>query len=743
MADPSARRSSREAGLRWPARPRGLPWRLLKGLVRLLFRLLYRVELHGAENIPRSGPGAVIAPNHVSFLDGPLIAAFFPIEPVYAIEGFYLTHWLSRLFVSLVDAVPMTAANPMAAKALIHELRGGRNCVIFPEGRLTVTGGLMQIREGAAVIADAAGALVVPVRIDGAELTPFSRLHGKLRLRWFPKITLTALPPRRLEADPAMRGRERHQALALQLYDVMTEMMLATSPIDRTVLESLIAARRRHGGGKPVINDIDRAPEAPMSYSRLLSAAFAVGRRLRLVIDTGAPIGLLLPNAGATAIAFYAVHAIGKVPAMLNFASGAANMLAACRAAEIDTVLTSRRFIVRARLEAAITALAGQVRIVYLEDLAEGMGLVDRLYGLLAWRWPLWRAGGEAASAPAVVLFTSGTEGAPKGVVLSHRNLNANCQQMAAVTDFNPSDCLLGVMPLFHALGLTTGLLLPLLQGVNIVLYPSPLSYRMVPIVAYNTNATIVLATDTFLAGYGRSAHPFDFYSVRYVFSGAEAVRPETRSLWFDKFGLRILEGYGTTETSPCIALNTPMQGRTGTVGRLLPGIRYRLEPIAGLARGGRLWVQGSNVMLGYLRAEAPGRLQPPEEGWHDTGDIAEVDDQRFVTILGRVKRFAKVGGEMVSLAAIEALAAAEWPDAQHAVIAKADPRKGERLILVTTCREAEPSALRDRARRAGLTELAVPKRIVTLEPLPLLATGKPDYVAIAARIAAGENGAA
>jgi acyl-[acyl-carrier-protein]-phospholipid O-acyltransferase/long-chain-fatty-acid--[acyl-carrier-protein] ligase len=328
-----------------------------------------------------------------------------------------------------------------------------------------------------------------------------------------------------------------------------------------------------------------------------------------------------------------------------------------------------------------------------------------------------------------VVLFTSGSEGTPKGVVLSHRNLLANRHQLAAVVDISPRDVVLNALPVFHSFGLTGGLLLPLLAGVRTFLYPSPLHYRTVPELAYGINATILFGTDTFLAGYARVADNYDFYSVRYVFAGAERVKDETRRVWFEKFGIRILEGYGTTETAPALAVNTPMHFRAGTVGRLLPAIDHRLDAVTGIAVGGRLVVRGPNVMLGYLRAEAPGVLEPPPGGWYDTGDIVEIDADGFVRIKGRAKRFAKVAGEMVPLGAVEEFVARVWPGAMHAVIAVPDAKRGEQIVLVTDRGDATRPLLASAAREAGLPEIFVPRTITHVASIPLLGTGKVDYV--------------
>jgi acyl-[acyl-carrier-protein]-phospholipid O-acyltransferase/long-chain-fatty-acid--[acyl-carrier-protein] ligase len=338
-----------------------------------------------------------------------------------------------------------------------------------------------------------------------------------------------------------------------------------------------------------------------------------------------------------------------------------------------------------------------------------------------------------------VVLFTSGSEGQPKGVVLSHENLEANRHQLSARIDFNPTDTVFNALPVFHSFGLTGGLLLPLLSGVRVFLYPNPLHYRVVPELVYDRNATILFGTDTFLAGYAKAAHPYDFYSVRYVFAGAERVRHETRRTWQNRFGLRIFEGYGATETSPVISTNTPMHYRAGTVGRLLPGIRHRLVPIAGITKGARLEVSGPNVMLGYLKPENPGVLEPPPDGWYDTGDIVDIDADGYLTIVGRAKRFAKIAGEMVSLAAVEAQATALWPDNRHAAVALPDARKGEQIILVTDSPRARRDVILAHVQVNGGTELAVPRTVMTVDAVPVLGSGKTDYPAVA-RLA-GEAG--
>jgi acyl-[acyl-carrier-protein]-phospholipid O-acyltransferase/long-chain-fatty-acid--[acyl-carrier-protein] ligase len=699
---------------------------LMKQAIRLVLRLLYRVRVEGIEHVRDALPHAVIVANHASFLDGLLLGAFLPGDPIFAVDTQMFTKWWARPFLALVHAAPVDPTNPLSIRTMIRAVEAGSSCIIFPEGRITTTGSLMKVYEGPAVIAERTRAALVMVRIEGAEYTPFSRLANKVRRRLFPKIRLRVLPPRRLSAPEGLTGRQRRVALRRALADEMVTSAFASAPIESTLFDALLDAREVHGGGHVVIDDIDYTP---MSYRGLVTASYALGRVIAQQTNRHERVGVLLPTSRGAVVTFFALQAMARVPAMLNFSTGAASALAACRAAEISLVLTSRRFVEKAKLDALVSALAMQVTVVYLEDLREQIGVLARLVALGRALVSRPQRRSKRANDPAVVLFTSGSEGTPKGVVLSHKNLLANRHQLAVVVDVGPKDVVLNALPVFHSFGLTGGLLLPLLAGVRTFLYPSPLHYRTVPELAYGIDATILFGTDTFLAGYARVADPYDFYAVRYVFAGAERVKPETRRAWFEKFGIRILEGYGTTETAPALAVNTAMHFRPGTVGRLLPGIEHRLERVEGIHAGGRLFVRGPNVMLGYLRVEKPGVLEPPPNGWYDTGDIVEVDGDGFVSIKGRAKRFAKVAGEMVPLGVVEDLAAKVWPQSMHAVVSVPDVKRGEQLVLVTDHAEATRSVLVAAAREAGLPEIYVPRSIVPVDSVPLLGTGKVDYV--------------
>lgn len=709
-----------------------IPQITLKQITQRLLRAAFDVKIEGLENLEAAGPKAVIVANHVSLLDGLLLGAFLPGKPLFAVNSFVAERWWVKPFLALIEAYKIDPTQPLAMKGLINRVAEGAHCVIFPEGRITTTGALMKVNEGPGLIADKAGAPIIPVRIEGAEYTRLSYLGGMVRRRTFPRVKLTILPAQSFELPKEVVGRARRQLAGQKLYDLMSNLIFETSVIDETLVQALLDARDVHGGGKLVLEDRMRVP---VSYNRLLLSILVLAKKFAPLAPRGARVGLMLPNSIAAVSSFFALQFAGRTPAMLNFTAGLASCRAACGAATLTHIITSREFIKLARLEPLAEGLAQQVQLIYLEDIKANISIADKLGAWL--RRPFARSMHESYAVKpdeaAVVLFTSGSEGTPKGVVLSHRNLLANRWQIGARIDFSGRDVVLNALPLFHSFGLSCGLMVPLMAGARTMLYPSPLHYRIVPLLAYDCNATVLFGTDTFLTGYARTAHPYDFYSLRFVFAGAEKVKEETRRLYADKYGVRILEGYGATETAPVIAVNTLMHNKAGTVGRLLPGMRAKLTPVPGITEGGRLFVSGPNIMLGYLKLDHPGVLQPPvqEEGgfWHDTGDIVGMDEHAYIRILGRAKRFAKIAGEMVSFGAVEQLTEQVYPGFAHAVVAVPDARKGEQLVLVTTKADANTADLLAAIKAAGHSELMLPRQIMVVAALPLLGTGKTDYV--------------
>lgn len=515
-------------------------------------------------------------------------------------------------------------------------------------------------------------------------------------------------------------------------------------PWRKSLFTALCDARAQHGGKTVVINDFAKTS---LTYDRLTLGAILLGDKLRDLGQPEAPLGILLPNASGVAAVFFACQAIGRVPAMLNYSSGLRSLNAACDAAEITVIVSSRAFIEKAGLEDLVEGLSKRCEFVWTEDLRASIGTFDKIKGMARLKLGLSGVPGHQISpdAVAVMLFTSGTEGVPKGVALTHANLLSNCWQFDHVIDLRPGDTFFTALPVFHAFGLTAGLIAGIVLGVGAYFYPSPLHYKEIPAHVRKSGAKIVVSTDTFVNGWIKSAEPEDFKSVRLMVLGAERVREQTRQLFRDKFDIELLEGYGATEASPVLAANHQDDNVPGTVGYLMPCVEHKIEPVPGLSEGGRLMVRGPNMMAGYVKVDAPGVLQPLPEGWHDTGDIVDIDAHGRISIKGRAKRFAKLGGEMVSLSAVEAYVSQVWPDATHAVVAIPDPRKGETLVLVTEKDDPDLKEVRAWAKEHGVAELMLPKKVVSVEELPVLGTGKLNYGALdeLANPASSENAAA
>lgn len=701
----------------------------IKALLRGLASTLFRVRINGF--LPTERDRLLIVANHESFLDGLLLGLFLPLDPVFVVHTGVVRNPAFRLLLALVDYLAVDPTSPMAMKKVIRLIEGGRPVVIFPEGRITTTGSLMKTYDGPAFVAARTGATILPVRIDGAARTYFSRLAAHVPRKLFPRISLSILPTTRIPMPDAATARLRRRKAGEAMRRLMQEMIFATRP-EQTLFGALLDAADIHGSNRRQIEDLK---QIEYSYRDLIKMSLALGRLAAKESRPGERVGLLLPNLAPTLGLIFGLSAHRRAAAMLNYTAGVDGMQAACTAAQVRTIITSRSFVEQAKLGDKLAALQ-DLRLLYLEDLREAISLGDKLW-LMLWALPFPRTALPAGSPEdaAVVMFTSGSEGKPKGVVLSHRALLANIAQIRAVVDFSTDDKILNALPLFHSFGLTAGGLLPVLTGAKVFLYPSPLHYRVIPELAYDRNCTVLLGASTFLGNYAKFAHPYDFYRLRYVIAGAEKLATPVRDLWFEKFGIRIFEGYGATETAPVLAVNTPMAFRSGTVGQFLPGLQHQLVPVPGIPKGGMLHVKGPNLMSGYLRFEKPGVLQPPAspagEGWYETGDVVEIDEDGFVKIVGRVKRFAKVAGEMVSLEAVEKLAAVASPGAAHAASTQPDPARGETILLFTTDTQLSRERLQNAARDGGWPEIAVPRRIIPVEALPLLGTGKIDYVTL------------
>ncbi len=705
---------------------------MITTLLKYICRIIFRVQITGIENLPKESSESdscklLIIANHESFLDGLLLGLFLPIRATFVVHTSVLNSWFFRQVLRLTPYLAVDPSSPLAMKKVIKLLEAGKPVVIFPEGRITLTGSLMKVYDGPGFVAAKSGAMILPVRIDGAARSYFSRLQHDQAKKIFPKVTISILPTSHIDMPQGTTAKIRRRLAGDAMRREMQNMMFSSAPIN-TLFEAFLDAISIYGRKTPLIEDMRQTEE---TYGELLKKSLALGRLASKVTKPHENVGVLMPNVTNTICLIFGMSALGRIPAMLNYTAGSAGIQNACTVATINTIISSREFVKVAKLEEIVAGLQN-VKIIYLEDLRATFSLLDKVWlmGFALWL-PRLAAIKSKPSDPAAVLFTSGSEGKPKGVVHSHSSILANIAQIKSVIDFSIQDKFMMVLPLFHAFGFTCGAIMPLVTGTRLFVYPSPLHYRVIPEVIYDRGCTVLFGTSTFLANYAKFANPYDFYKLRYVVAGAEKLNEEVRKTWADKFGIRILEGYGATECAPVLAVNTPMANKNGSVGTLMPGLEPRLEVVPGIECGGLLSVRGPNVMLGYYLYDKPGVIQAPKEQWYDTGDIVEIDSDGFLFIKGRVKRFAKVAGEMVSLETVESVASHASPQHQHAATTQVDIQRGENVILYTTDNTLNRELLGNSAKELGNSELAIARKIIVIEELPLLGTGKTDYVTL------------
>ncbi len=719
----------------------------MRTILCFLLRLCFGFRAYNTEVLKTPGP-VLLIPNHVSWLDWLYLYVLLDLDWKCVVSNVAAQYsWVHRKIMLNRRTFPVDTNSPYAAKRMAECLEHGGRLVLFAEGQITRTGSLMKIYEGTGFLLHKTRARLITCYIRGANRLRWSRQPGWRR--WWPTITIHFSP---LLAPPQRQYQSTAEARAFLSNWLRDQMLLQQFETEMAfgpnhVLDAVLEAARAQPG-KTILQD---ATTQSLTYRRLLAGAHLLGRKLQAELPPNTDqVGVLLPNANAMPALLLGLWSLGKVPAILNFSTGVPVMLACARLAGLEALVTARAFLARAKLSADPFVAAG-LKVIYLEDVRNSVSRGDRLLGLARVvlapastlrpaRAPdrLAARGCSASDRPAVILFTSGSEGAPKGVELTHGNLLANIRQMLAVIDLEDRDRVFNALPSFHSFGLTVGTLLGLVRGLCVFMYPSPLHYRAIPNVLYDRYCTVFLATNTFLNGYARRAHPYDFRALRYLFAGAEKVQDETARLWMQRFGVRILEGYGATECSPVISVNLPQAPRHGSAGRLLPGVEYKLESVEGVSDGGRLLVRGPNVMRGYLNPDANASFKSLG-GWYDTGDIVNVDADGFVHILGRLKRFAKVSGEMVSLAAVEDILAGAFPHYgirfEVAIVARPDAEKGETLIAVTNEARLTLDEIRAVIRAKGLPNLCVPREVRFLREIPKLGTGKVSHMELSRRV--------
>lgn len=703
----------------------------MRALFRVILQLLFKTKIVGVEKLQFNGP-SIIMPNHVSFLDAIFLYAYLPREVCFVVN----TAIAARISFILrwVNHVTVDPLNPYSLKKIVGVIKEGRPVVLFPEGRITTTGNLMKIYSGVGFIALKTGAFVQPVIFRGLERSKLSRLQDKIKTQWFPAVTIYVCPQEQLSITAGKSFRLQKKEVSDRILATLQQAVFQARQYQDTytnIFDKLLDAGQTHGMGKEIAEDIG----GKVNYRQIIVGSYALGEKLKPMLAKPNHVGVMLPNSIGHLLTLFALFYLGKTPAILNFSAGAENNADCSETAGLKVILTSRVFIEKGNFQELAARLATQYTLIYLEDVKAQIGAGDKLNAFVK-----YLTHQPAAGDASLILFTSGSESKPKGVVLRHTNILANLNQIACVIDYTSRDKMLNALPMFHSFGLTAGTLLPVLNGIEVFLYPTPLHYKVIPEVAYDRNITLLLGTPTFLHGYAKYAHHYDFYSLRLVLAGGEKLNDEVRRMWQDKFGLRIFEGYGTTETAPVLSLNTPLFSKPGTVGRFLPGIEWRIEGIPGIDEGGNLLVKGPNVMYGYLLY---GKDFVPAPEWYDCGDVVHLDEEGFISIRSRLKRFAKISGEMVSLDAVEKTAEKCFGTDRNAAVNLPDAKKGEKIVLYTLYKNASKQMLRELMSQTRQSMLAMPAEVIVVDKLPLLGSGKTDYVTLKSwRIDGGDQDA-
>jgi len=770
------------------------PWlaRALTACLRPFVRLVYKVQIEGLENFPREG-GVIVAPNHLSYVDVVLLYVVSP-RPLRAMAwGGFTRYAFFRAIFRVFGTLPVTPERAKTAmKEAVEVLQQGGAVLIFPEGQISRTGELQPIAGGFSLLAKHSGAPVVPVHLAGVWGSIFSYERGKffwkkplhlpypVTIRFGAPLqaadatienlrnVLTSLaqpsdpvnaPPRTPDNDPKLPQPAQpasaappvppHQPPGAPLLDLDSANFQARPEFAGHLAEALVHALKKRGARETVVDYSQDHPQR-MSGDKLLAVSLALAQRLRREVPEPR-VGIVLPPSRGGLIANYAVMLAGKTPVNLNFTIGKAALEHSIRKSGVKTTITDNLF--REKITGRMPDLPWSERVLNLPD---EIAALPKL-ALLSWglvvkfcsaegiirRAQVPREGGDREAG---LLFTSGSSGEPKGVVLTHRNILGNCAQIDASGVLPAGETLLGNLPIFHSFGFTIILWYAIQRGLRIITVPSPLDVHKCLAAIKADKATVLLGTPTFFRPYLKRADTAELASVKFVVAGAEKTPAGFHEEWEKRFGSQYCEGYGLTETSPVVAVNLPAQPgeskeavakkkRLGSVGKLFPGSAARIvDPDTGADKGfndvGMLYLKGVNIFPGYL--DQPDKTAEAfNTGWFVTGDLAKLDEDGFLYIEGRLSRFSKIGGEMiphgtVEAAVVEALGHKAGDALTVAISARPDPAKGEALVLLTTV-DLNAEELRGKLSAAGLANLWIPRIIKKVPAIPVLGSGKLD----------------
>jgi acyl-[acyl-carrier-protein]-phospholipid O-acyltransferase/long-chain-fatty-acid--[acyl-carrier-protein] ligase len=707
----------------------------------LFARIVYRVTALGQEHLPAGG--FLLLPNHISFVDAIVLQLACPRRQIrYVIDEDFYRKPALQWILKLAGCIPISARHARAAlRTAADAIRAGDVVCLFPEGQLTRSGTLLRLQRGYELIARQAQSPVVPVWLDQLWGSIFSYRGGKF-FKKLPShipyhVTIAFGQP--LAADDANIATVREELL--KLGEVCFSRRSSLKP---HLAAAAVRGLKRRSFSTLVIDGMDHSE---LSGAKLLSAAVALSRYLRRKFPDEKRIGIVLPASKGSVVANLAVALANKVPVGLNFSSGRAAIEASCKRADLRVTITAGAFMPR------LTDFPWTEQVLKLDE------IMPPLKSRILWWWlvslitptplllRLLRIPKEGGHAEAVLLFTSGSSGEPKGVVLSHRNMLGNVAQFNVLLDATKEDAVLASLPFFHSFGATVTLWYPLVEGVRIVTTPNPLESGKNAALIEHYKLTLLLAAPTFLRGYLRKAEPEQFRTLRLIITGAEKLPFDLAEAFEKKFGKHVFEGYGLTETAPVVSVNLPepepekpgdpiqASSRVGSVGKMAPGIAAEIrEPETdhklSLHDSGMLWLRGPNIFEGYLN-DPERTADVLHDGWFKTGDIGRFDEDGFLYIEGRLSRFSKIGGEMVPHEVLEqkildALGVDGHAERVIAIVGITDETKGEATVLLSAM-DIDLAQLREKLREAGVPNLWIPKQVRRVEAIPVLASGKLD----------------
>ncbi|MFT4718662.1 MAG: acyl-[acyl-carrier-protein]-phospholipid O-acyltransferase [Rickettsiales bacterium] len=695
--------------------------------IRQLFKLFFKVKINDLNRYKNSKKGTIFISNLTSYLDIFIYATFLPKKPIIVLtkptESKLLLNFLFKIFnICLIEG-----GKSSDIIKLVKKIKNGKKCLIFPESKPNYKGSIAKIYEDSLIIAQKTDSEIISINISNTQNSIFSKKLPDLRKKIFTKINIHFSKTIKVQLNKDLDRIGKRGAAKKQLFKIMSENYYDAIQKDETLFSKLIETKNNIKN-KVIITDFN---QTDITYNKLIIGSIILGEKISKQTKEEKRIGLLLPNISASMVTFFALQLIGKIPAILNFSNGTDRLLSSIQNSELKYIYSSKLFIKKAKLE-QFTRLAEEknIKIIYLEDLKSEISTLNKIKAVFKSNFIkkyLQKINKTTADDVAIILFTSGSEGNPKAVALTHKNINSNIAQLKSIIDFNPSDKAFNALPIFHSFGLVIGSILPIFSGIKTYFYPSPIHYNKIPNLIYNFSATITFGTNYFLKKYSEFADNLDFSSVRYIFAGAEKITSDTKNIYFEKFGVRILEGYGATETSPVVCLNTPRSNKFNTIGQILPRITYKIEKIKNISEGGALLVKADNVMKGYLDLKNPEKVKEKEE-YYNMGDIVRIDEDGHLIITGRIKRFIKIAGEMVSLNLIESYIRKISPSNNHAVISFIDDNSKENMSLFTDDKSLNLEKIIKIFKEKNIGTIFIPRNIEYEKNIPILNTGKIDY---------------